>query len=74
MEVIEFRAVKAAATDIVGHYGMNQLKAIHLIGSIVALYAGANENRSTSRVDRSIWLPIEFRFEGLEILLHAHFQ
>jgi hypothetical protein len=39
LEVIEFRAVKAAAADISEHYGLSPAKAMHQIGSLVASYA-----------------------------------
>jgi hypothetical protein len=39
LEVIEFRAVKAAAADIAEHYGMSPNKAAHLISGLVADYA-----------------------------------
>ena len=38
LEVIEYRAVRAAAADISEHYGMNPKKAVHLISELVATY------------------------------------
>jgi hypothetical protein len=38
LEVIEFRAVKAAAADIAEHYGLSHAKAAHQIGTLVASY------------------------------------
>ena len=39
LEVIEYRAVRAAAADIAEHYGMNPKKAVHLISELVATYS-----------------------------------
>ncbi len=39
LEVIEYRAVRAAAADISEHYGMSARRAVHLIGDLVAEYA-----------------------------------
>jgi hypothetical protein len=39
LEVIEYRAVRAAAADISEHYGMSARRAINLIGALVAQYA-----------------------------------
>jgi hypothetical protein len=39
LEVIEFRAVKAAASDIAEHYGISHGKAAHQISTLVASYA-----------------------------------
>jgi len=38
LEIIEFRAVRAAAADIASNYGANEAKLVHEIGAIVARY------------------------------------
>lgn len=39
LEVVEFRAIQAAAADIAETYGVSELKAIRKISAIVAQYA-----------------------------------
>jgi hypothetical protein len=39
LEVVEFRAVRAAATDIAQNYGVSERRATQRISSLVALYA-----------------------------------
>jgi len=39
LEVVEFRAVRAAAADIAQHYGVNERKAVKRISDLVASYA-----------------------------------
>jgi hypothetical protein len=39
LEVVEFRAVRAAAADIAQHYGVSERKAIRRICDLVACYA-----------------------------------
>ena len=39
LEVIEFRAVRAAAADIAEHFGVSQKRATRQISSLVANYA-----------------------------------
>jgi hypothetical protein len=39
LELIEYRAVQAAAADIAQNYGVSQRRAAHRISSLVALYA-----------------------------------
>lgn len=38
LEVVEFRAVQAAAQEIAAHYDISQRQAIHQIAAIVAFY------------------------------------
>jgi hypothetical protein len=39
LEVVEFRAVRAAATDIAQNYGVSERRAAQRISALVALYA-----------------------------------
>ena len=39
LEVVEFRAVRAAASDIAQHYGVSERKAVKRISDLVACYA-----------------------------------
>jgi hypothetical protein len=39
LEVVEFRAVRAAAADIAQHYGVNERRAVKRISELVASYA-----------------------------------
>ncbi len=39
LEVVEFRAVRAAAADIAQHYGVSERKAVRRISDLVACYA-----------------------------------
>ena len=38
LEVIEFRAIREAAADVAGNYGIDERKAVRIIGSLVARY------------------------------------
>jgi hypothetical protein len=39
LELIEFRAIRAAAADIASNYGVDEQKLVHDIGAIVARYS-----------------------------------
>jgi hypothetical protein len=39
LEIVEFQAVQAAATDIAEHYGISELRALRRISAIVSQYA-----------------------------------
>jgi hypothetical protein len=39
LEVIEYRAIKEAATDVANNYGLNERKVFHIISKIVARYS-----------------------------------